>query len=330
MTSRVPVHLLRGEDEALLSTAVGELVHRLVGDADRTLVVDEFDGDDYELRALVDAAQTPPFLTEFRVVVGRGIGRFGADELASLTAYLSDPLPSTSLVLTGGGGRLPKSVTDAIKKAGGEVLDTDAPTGAKDRRAWLEDHVQASGLRLDGAARAALAEHLGEDVGRLASILGTLAATFGPGAKLGAGDVLPFVGQAGGVPPWDLTDAIDKGDVATALTMLTRMMGAGERHPLQVMAILHNHYARLLRLDGSGIRDEKAAAEALGVKSGFQARKALDGARRLGHGGVVRAIGLLAQADLDLRGAREWPGEAVLEVLVARLARLAPAASGRR
>jgi DNA polymerase-3 subunit delta len=41
---------------------------------------------------------------------------------------------------------------------------------------------------------------------------------------------------------------------------------------------------------------------------------------------VVRAIGLLAQADLDLRGAKEWPDELVMEVLVARLSRLASAA----
>jgi len=36
---------------------------------------------------------------------------------------------------------------------------------------------------------------------------------------------------------------------------------------------------------------------------------------------------LLAQADLDLRGAKEWPDELVMEVLVARLSRLG---SGRR
>jgi DNA polymerase-3 subunit delta len=88
------------------------------------------------------------------------------------------------------------------------------------------------------------------------------------------------------------------------------------------MAILHTHYSRLLRLDGSGAHDEKTAAELLGVKSGFQARKALDQSRRLGHDGIARAIALLAGADLDLRGAKEWPDELVMEVLVARLARL--------
>jgi hypothetical protein len=36
----------------------------------------------------------------------------------------------------------------------------------------------------------------------------------------------------------------------------------------------------------------------------------------------------LAQADLDLRGAKDWPEELVMEILVARLSRLG--GSGRR
>ena len=70
------VHLLTGDDESILRAAVSELVHELVGDGDRSLMVDEFDGDDVEVRSVVDAAQTPPFLTERRVVVVRDVGRF--------------------------------------------------------------------------------------------------------------------------------------------------------------------------------------------------------------------------------------------------------------
>jgi hypothetical protein len=46
---------------------------------------------------------------------------------------------------------------------------------------------------------------------------------------------------------------------------------------------------------------------------------------------VAEAIRLLAEADLDLRGfERVWPDELVLEVLVARLSRLAPRTSSAR
>jgi DNA polymerase III subunit delta len=44
--------------------------------------------------------------------------------------------------------------------------------------------------------------------------------------------------------------------------------------------------------------------------------------KRLGSDKVATAIGLLADADLALRGSIAWPPELVMEVLVARLARL--------
>ena len=143
------VHLVTGSDESILRAAVTDLVHELVGDGDRSLMVDEFEGDDYELRGVVDAAQTPPFLTDRRVVVARDVGRFSADELAPLLGYLGDPLPTTELVLVGGGGRLAKALTDAVKAAGGHVaLDRPAAAGPRppglDRRAG------------DGAGRAAV------------------------------------------------------------------------------------------------------------------------------------------------------------------------------
>jgi DNA polymerase-3 subunit delta len=179
-------------------------------------------------------------------------------------------------------------------------------------------------VRLDVGAATRIAEQLGDDMGRLDGIVSVLHSTFGEGVRLTAGDVEPFLGEAGDVPPWDFTDAVDAGQTATALTMMSRMMNGGERHPLQIMAILHAHYSKLARLDGVDARGERDAAEAMGIKPGFPARKALGNYQRLGGGGVKRAIGLLAAADLDLRGATDLDTEMVMEVLVARLSRLSP------
>ena len=132
------------------------------------------------------------------------------------------------------------------------------------------------------------------------------------------------MGEAGSVPPWELTDAIDRGDAATALDKLQRMLGAGGRHPLQLMVTLHAHFERMLRLHGSDATNEAQAAAVLGLKgSTFPARKALTRVKALGPGRLSRALLLLADADLALRGQQGWPPEQVLEVLVARLARLA-------
>jgi DNA polymerase-3 subunit delta len=323
------VHLLIGDDEAIIRTAVQDLVHRLVGDQDRSLMVEEFDGEDYEPRSVVDAAQTPPFLTERRVVVARQIGRFTADEVAPLIAHLSDPSPTTDLVLVGGGGRLVKKLHDAVVAAGGVVANTSPPSQAKDRHKWVMARAEEHGVRLDPGAAQRIAAWLGEDMGRLDGIVATLVSTHGAGMRITLAEVEPFLGVAGAIPPWDLTDALDAGDSAKALALLHRMMHAGSRHPLQIMAILHGHFARLARLDGIEARSEADAATALGIKPGFPAKKALANYRRLGSEGVRRGIELLAAADLDLRGATDLADDVIMEVLVARLARLSGVSSRR-
>jgi len=322
----LPVYLVRGDDPVLTGDAVRDLVAQLVGDDDPAFVVEDLAGDDYDIAAVVDAAQTPPFFGSRRVVVARSVGRFSAQDVAPLLAYLADPLPTTALVLVGGGGQMARGVLDAVKKTG-HVVDAGAPSGGKARQSWLAAQLKASPIDLDAKAGALLADHLGEDVGRLPALVELLTAAYGEGAKVSADELTPFLGEAGGVAPWDLTDAIDRGDTSAALENLHRLLGSG-RHPLVVLASLHNHYTRILRLEGSGAADEKAAAEMLGISgSTFPARKALSQARKLGHEPVKRAIMLLAEADLALKGAIEWPDGLVLEVLVARLSRLGPRAT---
>ena len=318
----VSVHVLTGDDESILRAAVNALVQTLIGDGDRALMVDEFDAEDYTLGAVVDAAYTAPFLTERRVVIARAAGRFTSDELAVLVGYLSDPLPSTDLVIEWGSQRRTKRLDDALRTAGAQIVSTTPPNRARDRGTWVQDAAKASGVRLSPAAVERIVGHLGENVGALDGVLRTLSATFGGGETLGPDDVDPFLGDAGGVPPWDLTDAVDSGRTGKALELVGRMLGAGERHPLQVMAILQGHYGKLATLDGRDVRSEVDAAAALGIKPGYPARKALDQSRRLGGTSIRRAIDLLAAADLDLRGRRDLDSELVIEILVARLSRL--------
>lgn len=318
----VPVYLVRGDDPALVGPAVSELVHELAGDDPTGLAVEDLSGEEVGIDAAVDALQTPAFLSDRRVVVVRDAGRFRTDELDALLAYLDDPLDTSVLVLVAGGGQLAAKLLAAVKKSG-HVIDASVPAGAKGRSGWLAAALKEGPVDLDRHAAALLSDHLGEDVGRLATLLDALAAAYGEGATVGVDELQPFLGEAGGVAPWTLTDAIDAGDTEGALVALKRLTEAGDRHPLVVLASLHRHYGAMLRLDGAGVRDENEAATLIG-SGPYPAKKAMNQARRLGANGVARAITLLSDADIDLRGGRAWPEPLILEVLVARLSRLGP------
>lgn len=318
------LHLVRGDDPVLVAQAAGALVDRLTGDLDASLVVEEHGGaDDLDAGAVVDASTTPPFLVARRVVVVRDAGRLSAADGARLAEALARPVPGVHVVLVAGGGATPQVLLKAVQRTG-EVVEAGAGRG-RDRARWLAEQVRQGPVSLDPAALRQLGEHLGEDVGRLAGILDALAAAYGDRAVVGVAELVPFLGEAGAVPPWELTDAIDAGDVPGALRACRRMTGAGGRAAPAVVAVLHAHFSNALRLDGADVATGEDAAALLGVRSAFVAKKALDRARQLGSERVGRAITWIADADLDVKGRSGLAPEIVLDVLVARLARLSRA-----
>src|SRR5262249_20839814 len=121
----------------------------------------------------------------------------------------------------------------------------------------------------------------------------------------------------------------------TALEILHRLLTVSSAqqprpmHPLQVMGTLNGYYRRILRLDDPSLRSTADAVAALGGKvKEYPARQALAPARALGRGGIRQAFDALYQADLALKGARGIPEQAVMEALVARLARLSARTGG--
>lgn len=228
-------------------------------------------------------------------------------------------MPGVVLVVAAGGGAIAPVLAKAVESKG-RVVDTKVGTG-RARTQWIATRLHGAPVKLDSEAVTRLGEHIGDDLGRLDGLLESLASAYGESATVTADELEPFLGTAGGVAPWDLTDALNSGDTAAALSALERLTTASGSVPLVVLANLHRHYGSMLRLDGSDVTSSREAAELLGAHE-FVARKALEQSRKLGSEKIADAVMLIAEADLDLRGRTGLPDAAVLQVLVARLSRL--------
>lgn len=324
----VAIHVVSG-DEILAGFEVDALVDQLLAGADRQLAVEEHSATDadFSLSAVADTLVTPPMFGDRRIVIVRDVHELSADATAALAETLPSIDESAELVLVHS-GRLLKVLSDALRTVGATAIGASVGTSRGDRANWVESKFIEAGLGATPATLSAVTAWLGGDHGRLPGLLAVLTSTYGDGARLEIDHVRPFLDEGGSVEPWLLTDAIDDGKVADALAVLHRMMRAGEMHALQVMALLANRYMQMMKLDGPTVSSNADAAEILGIKP-FPAGKMLDVHRRIGGSGVAQALEWLAAADVDLRGGKDWPDELVLEVLVARLARLG-AVSRRR
>lgn len=334
--SAEPIVFVKGPDHELRTRALDGVVGRLLGGDDRTLALEEIalpprrategqEGGAQARSASVGtallSARTPPFGTERRIVVVRTDDEWVTAEVDALVEYLDDPEPTTVLVLETP-GRIPAPLAKAAKAAGLE--EVSGGSGKDPTAAVLVEHLARAGLSLTGDAVSMVTTRLGEAAGRIPALVDLLASTFGPGAELGPDDVEPYLVEEGGVPVFELTKAIDAGDVPASLGVLQRMTGAMGMHPLQIMAVLHNHFRRAMRLDDPSVRNEQDAVDALGGKvNPYPAKLAWQRARELGTDGVRQAFDLLAKADRDLRGGSGAPDDAVLPIVVTELAMLA-------
>ncbi|GIU85204.1 MAG: hypothetical protein KatS3mg008_1979 [Acidimicrobiales bacterium] len=313
------VTLVWGSDATLTARRIRELAHRYAGAAGDS--IEEFDADQAEdsegvhTESILSALFTPPMFSPVRVMMLRSADAAPKTLLERLQEALGR-LGDETVLLVEWRGTPPKGLSEAFA-AHGEVVGVDAPSRQRDKAEWVAAQFSTKGVRLDAEALRMVVEHVGEEMGRVPALAETLAGVAAGRRKLSAEDVSPYLVGAGARPIWDITDAIDSGDRARAVELVSRALAAGD-HPLRLLAALASHYMLLLAVEGAEETPQELARD-LRVHP-FRVEKATKLARRLGHERIREAIQLLHEADLDLKGRRELPAEWVMEVLVARLA----------
>lgn len=294
-------------------------------EGDLALLAEEYDaGTNFDFSLFLSSISCPPLFSTKRIVVLRNANQLDQEQVAELISYMSNPLPTTVLVLVTGQGALAPKLRQAFSDSRNftQTVDTTLK-GVVKREQWINEQVKRVGVQLDASAKRLLISHMGEDLSGLSGLLEVLKSAFQRNVPIGEAEIKEFLGEPGTVPLWELTDMIDKGNTAKSLEVLNRILNAGMVHPLAVMALLHRHYSAMMRLDSPDINSVEQAGRALDNKSSFAVEKLFKVAKTLQTKGIINSIKLLAKADLDLRGASGLPAEAVLEVLVARLARIA-------
>ncbi|MCU1363278.1 MAG: hypothetical protein JWM55_1106 [Acidimicrobiaceae bacterium] len=329
-----------GTDATMVYDAVHNVVASALGELDPSFALQDFTAKDVTASAgestmprVLEALNTPPFLVERRVVVVRDAQLLVADEAALLAQWMGAPAPGTVLILAVVGSKAHRLV-----KAAGEVVEVNVGTRLVDRVAFVKAKMGEYGVVIDHAAAQRVTEQVGDDVARIDALARTLHSIYGT-APLTFARIEPYLGEAGDVPAWDLTDAIDAGDATKAIVVARRMLESRQRAGLQIVAIVQRHYLNMARLEGSDARSKEEAAALLGINA-YPAGKSLQMAERLGAERLASAVHWITDADLGLKGAVSYGGKdldsdldvtelTVIEILVARLARLSYGARRR-
>ena len=303
-------YLLSGTDRPKVTRAVRRLRDRVGDDATELLSAAEADGN--EVAAACNALGL--FASERRLVVVENVEAWKAADADPLLDYLKSPSPETVLALVGDGIRKDSPLAKAVAKAG-ELLVYDLPKrGNKaDLPGWVGRQFAAQGVKVDPAVSRQLVELVGDNLDELSSEVDKLVA-WADGETLGEREVELLVAPRGEVPPFAMTDAWGRRDVAAVLAaserLLSRTSGPARDSLPRIVGLLTSHVERVAecRAMAEAGLSPRDAAERL-KKNRFYVEKLFQQAENFTADELQDAIVRLAELDLALKGGSRLPGE---------------------
>lgn len=317
--------LIIGDEPELVYKALAELVSDVEDQYGDDIERITFQAGQCSIQEVVGTMSQSFMFSSRALIVLRDPSSLSSEDSASLLSALESYEGDNVLILANFSGSVDSKLRAHFSNRK-TVIDATLRS-RNDRTKFLGEVVQASGLHFDPDAYRLLAQTLGEDVARVVPTLDVLKASLGEGARVDSSTMESYLPAQGDIAPWDFTDAIEAGRVKESLEMAWRLMGAGRRHPLVILAILQRRYTELATVLGEGIDSPAEATAALKARDKkfnrqeFVVKKILSNARLLGYPRVAQAFVWLSQADRQIKGEGGITPELAIELLVARLAK---------
>jgi DNA polymerase III subunit delta len=344
------LHVLYGDDEFRASEALRTLKASLDSDGSLATNITVLAGRNLTPAELIQHAAAHPFLAPARLVVIEGLltvlgSRRGVVETWQPLLDFLPQMPETNHVVLleppprrdDRGGGIGRSPLLAALRQQPSVTVTEFPelktwsrSGPSEVAQWLQARAVQQGISIEPAALQALGELTGANLRMLATELEKLA-MYAHGRTVTAEDVRLLTPESKEESIFALVDAIVEGRAAIALRLLRRMLTEGAETPAHVQILVARQLRLLVRateiLERRGSQDD--VAQATGQR-GFPLTKLMRQSRATSRASTEAGLRAIESADFAVKRGR-LPDELALELLVVRLADLAPrAATARR
>ncbi len=204
-------------------------------------------------------------------------------------------------------GKAP-AVLDKALVAAGAAKEDFRQVRQRDAAGWLTNEARKRHIQMGPEVRDELFKVFGTDLAAIASALDQL-----DGTEVTFEAVKGRFKNRPDLAPWDLTDSMDKGDVAGSLRLLADYLV--HSHPLQLIGFLERDLRRkAMALSADSLTEfaewEGARADNFAIKNTYTK------ARNLKHENLAKALSTLEKVDGALKSAPEAVHLVMLERLV--------------
>jgi DNA polymerase-3 subunit delta len=307
------LYLLLGAEAALADRALAKLLVQMRDDGAE---VTSLSASEVVAGDIADAL-APSLFSEKRALVLRDLQDLQEDYKPEITRYLADPDPTITVIFIHKGGVKGKAMLDQIKKANAQIIACDALKKESEKQEFVRHLFLDLGRKVTPGAVNALIGAVGTDLRELTAACSQIAS-----------DTVGVIDEAmvdkyhqGRVEMtgFDVADAALDGDVSRALLTLRNALDSGT-DPVMVTSAIASALRGLAKVSGTN-RGSKSfeLASMLGMAP-WQIDKARRQLSSWSQAGIARAVGAIALADAQVKGAAVDPIYA-LERAVTEIAR---------
>lgn len=307
------LYLLLGSEAALADRALAKLQVQLREEGAEVTSLsasDVFAGD-------IADALAPSLFSEKRALVLRDLQDLPDENKPEITRYLADPDPSITVIFIHKGGVKGKALLDQIKKANAQIITCDALKKESEKQEFVRHLFLDLGRKATPGAVNALIGAVGTDLRELTAACSQIASD--TAGVIDEAMVDKYHQGKVEMTGFDVADAALDGDVSRALLTLRNALDSGT-DPVMVTSAIASALRGLAKVSGTN-RGSKSfeLASVLGMAP-WQIDKARRQLSSWSQAGIARAVGAIALADAQVKGAAVDPIYA-LERAVTEIAR---------
>ncbi len=307
------IYLILGPESALAERALTKLQAEL---KDQKCEVTTLFAGDTIVGDIADAL-APSLFSERRALIIRDLQDLPEDNRAEITRYIEAPDQLTTLIFVHKGGVKGKALIDAIKKVKPQIIACEALKKEAEKSDFVKTLFLDLGRKASPAAVAALVGALGNDLRELAGAVTQISAD-APAGVIDEMMVDKFHQGRIETTGFDVADATLDGNLPAALIALRSALETGT-DPVMITSAIASSLRSLAKVSGAN-RNQKSfeLAGALGMAP-WQIDKARRQLNRWNPGQIADAVGAIAMADAEVKGAASDPIYA-LEKAVTKIA----------
>lgn len=295
-----PVYLLMGEEPFYIDVISRYIEENVLDETEKEFNQTVLYGRETDVPTIISTAKRFPMMANHQVVIVKEAQN--VKEYEDLSSYFENPLTSTILVICFKYKSL-KKTTRFVKKAGelGVVMDSRKVYDNK-MPEWIADYVVRRGYKIGPKATQMLADHLGNDLGKVVNEVKKIFISLPKGNEITPLLIEQNIGISKDFNVFELLDALGTKNAFKAFQIAKYFGDNPKSNPFVLtVAMLYNYFSKLLLYHSLKDKSRTKLAGELGVPP-FLVNGYIKGAANYSSYRLIEIFSYLREYDVKSKG----------------------------